>query len=82
MQPIKTDRTIDTKGFLCPMPVVKTKLALEDMAPGQIARVLSTDPGSKKDFPAWCNETGNRLLQAQEEKGLYVFFIEKGRETQ
>ena len=63
------------------MPVVKTKLALEDMAPGQVARVLSTDPGSKKDFPAWCRETGNKLLQAQEEKGLYVFFIEKGREA-
>ena len=79
---IKADVVVDTKGLLCPMPVVKAKLALEDMKPGQVAKVLATDPGSQQDFPAWCSETGNKLLLAQEEgKGLYTFFIEKGREV-
>jgi len=79
---LKVDKVVDTKGMLCPMPVVKAKLALEEMKPGQVAKVLSTDPGSMKDFPAWCQETGNRLLLAQEEgKRLYTFFIEKGKEA-
>ena len=77
METIKVDLEIDTKGLLCPMPVVKTKLAFDDMAPGQVAKVLSTDPGAKKDFPAWCHETGNKLLGAREEKGLYIFFVQK-----
>jgi len=79
---IKADVVVDTKGLLCPMPVVKAKLALEEMKPGQVIKVVSTDPGSKADFPAWCQETGNKLLSAGEEgKGLYAFFIEKGREV-
>jgi tRNA 2-thiouridine synthesizing protein A len=81
METIKADAVVDTRGLLCPMPVVKAKLALEEMKPGQVVKVLSTDPGSLKDFPAWCQETGNRLLLARkEEKGLYAFFIEKGKE--
>lgn len=82
METIKADMVVDTRGLLCPMPVVKAKLALEDMKPGQVVKVLSTDPGSKKDFPAWCQETGNKLLLAQEEgKGLYAFFIQRGQEA-
>jgi tRNA 2-thiouridine synthesizing protein A len=81
METIKADVVVDTRGLLCPMPVVKAKLALEEMKPGQVVKVLSTDPGSLKDFPAWCQETGNRLLAARkEEKGLYAFFIKKGQE--
>ena len=79
---IKADRVVDTRGLLCPMPVVKARLALEEMKPGQVAKVLATDPGSRMDFPAWCNETGNKLLRAEEEgKGLYTFFIQKAREV-
>lgn len=59
------------------MPVVKTKLAMEEMPSGQVAQVLATDPGSRQDFPAWCNETGNKLLLSQEEPGLFIFFIQK-----
>ena len=82
METIKADIVVDTRGLLCPMPVVKAKLALEEMKPGQVVKVLSTDPGSLKDFPAWCQETGNKLLLAQEEgKRLYTFFIEKGKEA-
>ena len=82
MEGMKFDKLVDTRGMLCPMPVVKAKLALEEMKPGQVVKVLSTDPGSLKDFPAWCQETGNKLLLAQEEgKRLYTFFIEKGKEA-
>jgi tRNA 2-thiouridine synthesizing protein A len=77
MTETKADITLDTKGSLCPMPVVKTKLAIEEMASGQVIKVLATDPGSKADFPAWCSETGNKLLLATEDDGIHIFFIEK-----
>ena len=82
METMKADVQVNARGLLCPMLVVKAKLALEEMKPGQVVKVLSTDPGSLKDFTAWCQETGNRLLLARkEEKGLYAFFIQKAQEV-
>ncbi|MBF8264262.1 MAG: response regulator SirA [Dehalococcoidia bacterium] len=72
---IKADSTLDCRGLLCPMPVVKTKLAIDDLQPGQILKVLSTDKGAKKDFPSFCAETGHSLVKAVEDKGVYTFFI-------
>lgn len=74
---LKANLVLDTKGLLCPMPVVKTKLAIDELGKGQVLKVLSTDPGSQGDFVAWCQETGNKLLKSQEDKGVYIFFIEK-----
>lgn len=74
---LKVGSTLDSRGFLCPMPVVKTKLALEDMEPGQVLRVLATDKGAQRDFPVFCRETGHKLLRAEEKNGLYTFYIEK-----
>ena len=72
---IKADSTLDCTGLLCPMPVVKTKLAIDDLQPGQILKVISTDKGAKKDFPSFCAETGHNLVEAVEDKGVYTFFI-------
>ncbi|MDP2952026.1 MAG: sulfurtransferase TusA family protein [Chloroflexota bacterium] len=77
---MKIDKVIDTKGLLCPMPVVKTKLALEDVEPGQVVQVLATDPAAPKDFVAWCHETGNKLLKSGQEGKVFVLTIQKGRE--
>ena len=73
----KADVVVDTKGLLCPMPVVKAKLALEDMKAGQVAKVLATDPGSVCDMAAFAEQTGNALLEQGEEGGKYVFFLKK-----
>lgn len=78
MADIKVDQVLDTKGLLCPMPVVKTKLAIDDMEPGQVLRVLATDPASPKDFAAWAQETGNPLLESSREGKVFVFVIRKG----
>lgn len=72
---IKVDSTLDCTGLLCPMPVVKTKLVIEDLKPGQILKVISTDKGAKKDFPSFCTETGHSLIKTEEDKGIYTFFI-------
>ena len=80
MPEIKIDKVIDTKGLLCPMPVVKTKLALEEVEPGQVVQVLATDPAAPKDFVAWCQETGNKLLKSGQEGKVFVLTIQKGQE--
>ncbi|MBI4289637.1 MAG: sulfurtransferase TusA family protein [Chloroflexi bacterium] len=74
---IKVDKTLDCTGLLCPMPVVKTKLAIDELAPGQVLKVISTDKGAKKDFPSYCAETGHTLLKAVEDKGAFIFFIKR-----
>ena len=68
---------LDTKGLKCPLPVLKAQKALKDMAPGDVLEVAATDPGSVKDFEAFCDETGNALLESKAEDGVYFFRIEK-----
>lgn len=72
------DKEFDASGLSCPMPIVKTKKALSGMTPGQVLRVIATDPGSVCDMAAFAEETGNPLLGSAEEKNCYVFFLRKG----
>ncbi|MFQ6043902.1 MAG: sulfurtransferase TusA family protein [Candidatus Poribacteria bacterium] len=74
---MKSDRVLDCTGYLCPLPVVKTKLLIEEMKQGEILEVISDDPGAKRDFPAWCEETGNKLLKMEEEQKGVMFYIRK-----
>ncbi|KQP36364.1 sulfurtransferase TusA family protein [Pseudorhodoferax sp. Leaf274] len=57
------DKEIDTRGLNCPLPILKAKKALGDMDSGQLLRVVSTDPGSMRDFQAFAKQTGNELVQ-------------------
>ncbi len=68
---------LDTKGLKCPLPVLKARKAMRDMAPGGVLRVLATDPGSLKDFEHFCETTGHQLLAAREEAGVLIFDIRK-----
>jgi tRNA 2-thiouridine synthesizing protein A len=70
------DKTLDTKGLACPLPILKTKKALSEMAKGATLEVLATDPGSVPDFTAFCETTGNRLLEKSEQAGVYRFVIQ------
>lgn len=71
------DKEFDASGLACPMPIVKTKKALSDMASGQVLRVIATDPGSVCDMAAFAEQTGNALLQSSTESSKYVFFLKK-----
>lgn len=73
----KIKETLDCKGLYCPMPIVKMKKALKGMAEGEAVRILATDSGSKRDFEAFCNKTGNNLLEASEEDGVFTYVVEK-----
>ena len=58
-------KEIDTRGLNCPMPILKAKKALADMASGQLLKVLATDSGSLRDFQAFAKQTGNELVEQQ-----------------
>lgn len=71
------DLTLDARGLQCPMPVVKTKKAMDSLQPGQTLLVLATDPGSKADFAAWSRSTGNPVIAQSEEGGVFSYEIRK-----
>jgi tRNA 2-thiouridine synthesizing protein A len=71
------DKTLDTKGLACPLPILKTRKALSDLAKGATLEVLATDPGSVPDFKAFCETTGNVLIEHSEQGGVYRFVIER-----
>ena len=62
---METNKEIDTRGLNCPLPILKAKKALADMASGQLLKVLSTDAGSLRDFQAFAKQTGNALVEQQ-----------------
>ena len=72
------DKEFDASGLACPMPIVKTKKSLVDMAPGQVLKVTATDPGSVADMAAFAEQTGNALVSSGKEGGKFVFLIKKG----
>ena len=71
------DKEFDASGLACPLPIVKTKKALNDMTSGQVLRVVATDPGSVCDMAAFAEQTGNALLSSSTEDKKYVFFLKK-----
>ena len=74
---IKEDQVLDCSGMLCPLPVVKTSKAIKQLEPGQILKMIATDPGAPPDMEAWARQTGNELLRSMEEGGKFVFFFQK-----
>ena len=74
---MKFDKEFDASGLACPLPIVKTKKSLKYMAPGQVLRVIATDPGSVSDMAAFAEQTGNALLESGREAGKYVFLLRK-----
>ena len=74
---IHIDRELDARGLNCPLPILRTKKSLNDMVPGQVLKVLATDPGSVRDFQAFSKQTGNQLLSSTEDKGEFLFLMRK-----
>ena len=68
---------LDVKGAVCPIPVLRAKKALKAIDPGEELEVLATDPGSVKDFDAFCATTGHGLIASDEAGGVYRFVIRK-----
>jgi tRNA 2-thiouridine synthesizing protein A len=70
-------KDVDARGLNCPLPILKAKKALADMASGEILRVLATDPGSVRDFQAFARQTGNALVEHSSDNGEFTFFMKR-----
>jgi tRNA 2-thiouridine synthesizing protein A len=70
-------KELDARGLNCPLPILKTKKALSNMASGEVLRVIATDPGSVRDFVAFAKQTGNELLEQSEIDREFVFFMKR-----
>ena len=70
-------KELDASGLNCPMPILRAKKALKELASGDVLRIIATDPGSVKDFEAFAKQTGNELLESKEAGGKYEFLIKK-----
>jgi len=71
------DKDLDVRGLNCPLPILRAKKALGELASGQVLRVLATDPGAVKDFQAFAKQTGNELLSQDDKEGVFTFFMKK-----
>jgi tRNA 2-thiouridine synthesizing protein A len=71
------DKDLDVRGLNCPLPILRAKKALADLASGKVLRVLATDPGAVKDFQAFAKQTGNQLLSHSEDDKIFTFFMKK-----
>ncbi len=70
-------RTLDYKGLACPMPIVKTSMEIPKIAVGDVVEILTTDPGSIADFPAWAKTTGHAILEIKQEPGLIRIYVKR-----
>lgn len=68
---------LDTKGMKCPLPVLRARKAMKQVAPGELLEVHATDPDSVQDFKAFCETTGDELVSAAEDGGVFIFQIRK-----
>lgn len=71
------DKTLDTQGLTCPLPILKAKKAIGQVPAGGTLEVLATDPGSKPDFEAFCDSYGHKMLESSEAGGVYRFLIQR-----
>ena len=71
------DKEVDASGLNCPLPILRCKKGLSELSTAQVLKIISTDPGSVKDFKAFCAQTGHELLQLDEVNHTYVFYIRK-----
>jgi len=77
MSDMDTQKVLDTRGLNCPLPILKAKKALADMVSGELLKVVSTDPGSVRDFQAFARQTGNELVEQTTESSDFVHVLRR-----
>jgi tRNA 2-thiouridine synthesizing protein A len=74
---MQKDETLDCKGLMCPMPIVKLAKKMKELKVGTVLEMISDDIGSKEDVPAWCKRTNNQLVDSKEEGGVFYYYIKR-----
>lgn len=73
----KTNKEVDARGLVCPLPILRTKKALSEMTSGEVLKIVATDPGSVIDFQVFAEQTGNDLLEMSEANEEFIFYLKK-----
>jgi tRNA 2-thiouridine synthesizing protein A len=71
------DKEVDAKNLNCPLPILRCKKGLNELIGNQVLKIMATDPGSVKDFEAFCKQTGHTLLQLDQTDQVFTFYIKK-----
>ncbi|MEM8844836.1 MAG: sulfurtransferase TusA family protein [Pseudomonadota bacterium] len=71
------DQELDACGLNCPLPILRAKKSLSGIESGQVLHIIATDPGAVKDFEAFAKQTGNELLESNEDGGKFHFYVKK-----
>ena len=74
---INADHTLDCSGLSCPMPILKLAKEMKKIDVGQVLELLATDPGSKRDVPAWCDKTGHEFIESAEDGGTLKYYVRR-----
>ena len=72
------EQELDARRILCPLPVIRTQDAVARLSPGDVLRVIATDPGVVYDIPAWCKVHGHKVLDIKEGREEIRLTIEVG----
>jgi tRNA 2-thiouridine synthesizing protein A len=75
------DKEVDAKNLNCPLPILRCKKGLNELLGNQVLKIMATDPGSVKDFEAFCKQTGHTLLQLDQADKVFTFYIKKRNDT-
>lgn len=76
---VHADQVLDCSGLACPMPIIKTRKAIDGLQLGQVLKMIATDPGSIPDIDAWSKKTGHTVLETEQSGGTYTFYIKKSK---
>ena len=74
---VQFDQELDCSGLACPMPILKTKKAVDALQTGQVLKMVATDPGAVPDVQAWTSKTGQELLGHEQDGPKFTFYIKK-----
>jgi tRNA 2-thiouridine synthesizing protein A len=74
---VKADQVLDCSGMACPMPILKTKKAVDALQIGQVLKMIATDAGSVSDMNAWTAKTCQQLVAHEMEGAKYVFYVKR-----
>lgn len=74
---MQKDATLDAKGLMCPMPIVKLAKKIKELQVGQVLELVADDPGAKEDVPAWTQRTGNEMVEMRQEGSVFYFYIRR-----
>ncbi|MGG0616274.1 sulfurtransferase TusA family protein [Bacillus altitudinis] len=73
-----SDHILDVTGLACPMPIIRTKKKMNDLAEGQVLEIHATDKGAKADLAAWAKSSGHELITQTDEAHVLKFWVRKG----